>query len=109
MTEKSRSITIELDPDRPVVAAICLEEKLGLTGGYLKTLLLESDWAFVVKMHALVEAAVAHVLTLELRRPELEPIFARLELANPATGKICVRGGVALPVRPGSPIHPRPG
>ena len=47
----------------------------------------ENDWSFVIKLHALVEAAVAHLLTEQLSRPELSDLFAHLDISNKTTGK----------------------
>ena len=66
-----------------------LEARLGLAPGFFERLDTEddSDWAFVIKLHALVEAAISHLLTTELKRTELEGLFARLDISNKATGK----------------------
>ena len=39
-----------------------LEEELGLPQGFLNSLGKEDDWSFVIKMHALFEAALAYVI-----------------------------------------------
>ena len=66
-----------------------LEARLGLDAGFFERLDTEddSDWAFVIKLHALIEAAISHLLTTELNRAELEGLFARLDISNKATGK----------------------
>lgn len=66
-----------------------LERKLGLQPGFFESLDGddESDWSFIIKAHALIEAAVSHLLTEHLGRPELNDIFSRLDMSNKATGK----------------------
>lgn len=66
-----------------------LERKLGVPQGFFESLDRddETDWAFVIKLHALVEAAISHLLTESLNRPELHDIFSRLDMSNKSTGK----------------------
>jgi len=66
-----------------------LEAKLGLCQGFFDSLDSdkENDWSFVIKAHALAEAAVSYLLTEALRRPELADPFSRLDMSNKATGK----------------------
>jgi hypothetical protein len=66
-----------------------LEAKLGVKAGFFESLEHEdqNDWSFVIKLHALVEAAVSHLLTEQLHRPELASLFARLDISNKTTGK----------------------
>jgi hypothetical protein len=47
----------------PFADAQKLERELGMPDGWFRALYKEdSDWAFVIKLHALLEAAVAHVI-----------------------------------------------
>jgi len=66
-----------------------LEERIGVTPGFFDRLDTEddSDWAFVIKLHALIEAAISHLLATELRRQQLEKVFSRLDISNKHTGK----------------------
>lgn len=66
-----------------------LEQKLGLNPGFFESLDRddENDWSFVIKIHALVEAAISHLLTDHLQRPELHDLFSRLDMSNKTTGK----------------------
>jgi hypothetical protein len=79
-----------------------LEAELGLEPGFLESLdgEAESDWAFVIKLHALVEAAVTHVLTTALRRPELERVFARIDMSNKQSGKAAYIDALELMSKP---------
>jgi hypothetical protein len=56
--------------------------------GFLTSIIKESDWSLIVKLHALVESAVTYLLWKGLGRPELEPVFSRVELSNNKTGKL---------------------
>lgn len=66
-----------------------LEAKLGLEQGLFESLNSddENDWSFVIKAHALGEAAVSHLLTEAIERPELSDLFSRLDMSNKTTGK----------------------
>lgn len=65
------------------------EKDLGIRPGFFQKLLNEGDdWSFVIKIHALLEAAVSHLLAEVVGKPELVDLFAQLELSNARTGKI---------------------
>jgi hypothetical protein len=64
-----------------------LERDCGLPSGFCLALLRESDWSFVIKLHALLESAVSQLLVNALARKELADVFASLEMSNTKTGK----------------------
>lgn len=66
-----------------------LEANLGLKQGFFESLDSddENDWSFVIKAHALAEAAVSHLLTEAIKLPELADLFSRLDMSNKTTGK----------------------
>jgi uncharacterized protein YutE (UPF0331/DUF86 family) len=66
-----------------------LEANLGLDPGFFESLDAddESDWSFVIKAHALAEAALSYLLTEAIERPELADLFSRLDMSNKTTGK----------------------
>lgn len=64
------------------------EKELGLPDGFFTNLLVkEDDWSFIIKLHALVEAAVAHLLAATCGDKLLD-VFSRLELSSLETGKL---------------------
>lgn len=63
------------------------ENELHLHEGFMSELLQEDDWSFVIKTHALVEAAISHQLASALDE-RLLPVFRNLELSNKKVGKI---------------------
>ncbi|MFN8471283.1 MAG: hypothetical protein U0822_03610 [Anaerolineae bacterium] len=65
-----------------------LADQLTLPQGFLRGLLDEDDWSFVIKAHSFVEAALTHLLVTHFGNPALEPIFAQLQTSNPRTGKL---------------------
>ena len=79
-----------------------LEKELGLETGFFASLDGddESDWSFVIKTHALIEAAVSHLLTEHLQRPELARVFSRLDMSNEETGKVAVADALGLLAKP---------
>jgi hypothetical protein len=67
-----------------------LERDLGLPEGFCLKLKVEDDWSFVIKLHALIECAVAEQLTRTFERKELADVFSRFELSNTKTGKLAL-------------------
>ena len=69
--------------------ARALQQELGIDQYFLENLYKEpDDWSFVVKLNALIEAALTHLLVEDVGRAELRDAFANTELANAKTGKI---------------------
>ena len=84
-----------------IKTVIPFEERLKIKKGFYVGLLLEKDdWSFIIKLHALVEAALSHLLAELIglavkdylpdeKKPEgLEEVFSWLELSNKRTGKV---------------------
>ncbi len=69
-------------------AARELQRQLGLHEGFFHSILDEDDWSFIVKMHALMEAAVTHLLTERVGHAPLEGVFSFTEFANKRSGKL---------------------
>jgi hypothetical protein len=67
-----------------------LEEKVGLQSDFLIKLYEEDDWSFIIKLHALLEAACSHLIVAHLQKPELADFFGRLELSGKTVGKIVI-------------------
>lgn len=64
-----------------------LARDLGLPDTFLSDLLKEDDWSFIIKLHALLEAVLTHLLTHTFGKPELNDIFSKLQFRGP-TGKL---------------------
>ena len=79
-----------------------LEAELGIAAGFFESLDSdeENDWSFVIKLHALVEAAVSHLLTERVNLPELAGLFARLDISSKTTGKAAYVEALALLDKP---------
>jgi DNA-binding MltR family transcriptional regulator len=80
-------------PDNEIEKAIgdavsSLEVKLQIRNGFFDDLFQEDDWSFIIKSHAIIEAAVSTLLTRYLGKEELIDVFARIELSNKSFGKI---------------------
>lgn len=67
-----------------------LEVELGLPAGFLERLEQEDDWSFVIKTHALIEAAVTHALVARTGLSSAQEFFSRLELSASKTGKLAL-------------------
>jgi len=59
-----------------------LETDLGLPEGFCEGLRNEDDWSFVIKLHALFEAAVTRLLVANLRQDALLGVFSQLEMGS---------------------------
>jgi len=66
------------------------ESELGLSANFLVSLMNESDWSFVIKLNALIEAACTDSLVALLYAPELRDALSALDLAHPKYGKIAL-------------------
>jgi len=62
-----------------------IESAVGVPQGFLESLKNEDDWSFVIKIHALLEAAVSHLLCKTLGRDELADVLSFTELS----GRLC--------------------
>ena len=73
-----------------------LEKLLGISEGFCLKLLDEDDWSFVIKLHAILEAAIGNMLKTTIENVSIDPavseklekIFSRLEMSNVDTGKV---------------------
>jgi hypothetical protein len=73
-----------------------LEHRLGLPRGFFRRLVDEDDWSFIIKLHALFEAACTHMLVFHFQEPNLEGVLSRIELSNKTTGKVAFLGKLGL-------------
>jgi hypothetical protein len=48
----------------------------------------DSDWTFIVKLHAMIETALNAALVKQFAAPELSRVIAKLDTSNPKTGKV---------------------
>jgi hypothetical protein len=71
------------------------EQDLHLREGFFQMLLQEDDWSFVIKIHALIEAAVSQQLAAVLDS-RLLTIFQHLELGDIRSGKIIFAEALGL-------------
>ena len=70
-----------------------LESKMGVRNGFFETLRdAGDDWSFVIKLHALIEAACTHLLLYHLEEPVLSEAISRLDLSSRPVGKVAMLG-----------------
>jgi hypothetical protein len=55
-----------------------LQRELGIAQDFFDRLLAEDDWSFIVKTHAVIEAAISQLLTEVVGRKELQDVFAKM-------------------------------
>lgn len=75
-------------PDSVRTSIANLEERLQVEPGFCNSLKEEDDWSLIIKLHALLEAATAHLLAQSFDNFSLLDVFSLLEMSNPRTGKI---------------------
>jgi hypothetical protein len=64
------------------------ERELEIPCGFFESLLDVDDWTFVIKLHALLEATMNHLLAEALNCPAAVELFSHLELSNKRVGKL---------------------
>jgi hypothetical protein len=87
-----------MSPPFPVTdkGILNLEQKVGLESGFFAALYDEDDWSFVIKLHALMEAACTHLLMFHFNEPALVDVLSRLELSGKTVGKTVFLGKLGL-------------
>lgn len=73
-----------------------LESNIGLKNGFFSALLKEDDWSFVIKLHAMYEAAVTALIIDKLGQDTLEAFISRLELGDRSRGKLRIAKDLGL-------------
>lgn len=73
-----------------------IEQAIGVQHGFLESLKEEDDWSFIIKLHALFEAGISHLLCIALAREELADVFAHLELSDKRAGKMAFAKALSL-------------
>ena len=70
--------------DNIFTAAEAVSRDVGVEPDFLLRMREEDDWSFVIKLHALLEAATAHLLTHHFADRRIEPHFHALRLTGRA-------------------------
>jgi hypothetical protein len=73
MQPRDEATSSKFSPMDEAVRAV--EVQLGIHVGFLDRLLHEDDWSFVVKAHALIDAAVSFLVTRALNEPALSDVI----------------------------------
>lgn len=73
-----------------------LEDYLKLAPGFIDALETEDDWSFIIKSHAILEAALASLIWRHLGRPELADALSFLEMGHRKYGKIALTEALGL-------------
>ena len=77
-----------------------LERELGIREGFLQSLKNEDDWSFIIKVHALLEGAISHLLCKALGHDQLSEVFSYIEISNKRSGKIAFVKALSLLEKP---------
>jgi hypothetical protein len=73
-----------------------IENSIGIREGFLSSIRDEDDWSFVIKLHALFEAGISHLLCQTIGKEELSGVFAHLELSDKRAGKLAFVKALSL-------------
>ena len=76
------------------------EKDLGMPEGFIADLKNQDDWSFVIKSHALLEAALTQLIAHHVGRSELKPILARIDMSNAQFGKAAIGGALGFLTKP---------
>ena len=75
--------------EMPEMLGHWLKECVGLNRRLLKSLERDNDWMFIIKMHAILEASLNHLLMQRFDdHPGLAAIVSKLDTSSDRTGKI---------------------
>ena len=86
-----------MELDRPIFRGLAeLEASIGVEPGFFERLQREEDWSFVIKLHAVFEETVTHLLAYHFQEEALNDLLARLELSNKTTGKLAFLKALGL-------------
>jgi hypothetical protein len=65
-----------------------LAASAGISRELMESLQQDNDWAFIIKMHGVMEAGLNHLIRSKLTEPELASVIAHLETNNDKRGKL---------------------
>ena len=69
-----------------------IHKRHGIPPEFFDKLAAEDDWTFIIKIHAVLETCANQVLVAYFHKPQLQKVFARLDMTNPKIGKIAFFG-----------------
>src|SRR5882724_10809892 len=78
------------DSEKEETLETALSRILGVATDFFAALEKNDDWTFVIKLHALVEAALNHLIIARIGEPSLQKFVSRLETSNDYAGKLAV-------------------
>lgn len=73
-----------------------VEEKLKIPKNTLKSIFLDNDWSFIIKCHALIEAALNQAIVAVLGFNKLEDVISKIDTSNSSTGKVTIAKNIGL-------------
>jgi len=82
--------------DTPLAAVGRIESEMELPNGFFQRLQQEDDWSFIIKLHALFEAALTHVIVHKLGFDALTEPLNRLEMSDTRRGKVAIANALGL-------------
>jgi hypothetical protein len=73
-----------------------LLQSVGLPSDFFDQLLKESDWSFVIKLHAVFESVIASLIVHRLATPQAAEVVSHLEFNNAKSGKVALARALGL-------------
>ena len=80
----------DAEVDRMMELVNSLLAKLKAPPSAIRSTLNDTDWAFVIKLHSMIEAALNHLLIEHFGDPRLTEFFVQLEVGRQKTGKLAL-------------------
>ncbi|MWL87683.1 hypothetical protein [Cupriavidus sp. SW-Y-13] len=73
-----------------------LQEELKLPNGFFQKLRDEDDWSFVIKLHAMLEAALGHVIVHRLGYDALADAVSYMDMSDKRKGKVVIAAALGM-------------
>lgn len=85
--------------DRGVYATMIehwMTHSLGVDKSFLEGEMPKDDWTLIIRLHALIEAALTNSIVKEFRSPKIKKIIEKLDTSNQSTGKLAFAGALSI-------------
>jgi hypothetical protein len=87
-----------VSPPPPTVEQLL--ESVGLPPDFLSRLMTESDWSFIIKLHAVFESVLSSLIVRSLGSRGIDDQVAHLDFNNAKSGKVAFARGLGLLGKP---------
>jgi hypothetical protein len=92
----ARSKRLADEKHQPLQEVARLETELHLPEGFFEKLIEQDDWSFIIKLHALFEAALSHVIVHRLGCDALADAVSYMDMSDKRKGKVVIASALGL-------------